>query len=292
MKPCAFEYYNPQSVEEVFKLLDKLGDDAKILAGGQSLLPMMNFRLARPEVLIDINQIEKLDFIKEEKEYICIGSLTRERAIEDSELIKTKIPILSEAVKYIAFPPIRNKGTIGGSIAHADPSAELCLMMIILEAQIKIESSQNTRWVDAEDFFLTYLTTVIEPHEMITEIRIPIPAAETIHSFQSFSWRHGDFAIVSVAVMLTLSDDGICESAKIALGSVNPTPFRVTEAEEMLIGKKLNEKRIEAVAEEAAGASDPESDLHSSADYKREMVKIFTKKGLMQVLKRFKEKTE
>lgn len=292
MKPAPFEYFNPMNKEDVFKLLDQLGDDAKLLAGGQSLMPMINFRLARPEVLIDINKIDELDFIKEENDYICMGALTRERAIEDSELIKSKIPILSEAVKYIAFQPIRNKGTLGGSIAHADPSAELCLMMIALEAQIKIESSQDARWVDAEDFFLTYLTTVIEPHELITEIRIPIPPAGTIHSFQSFSRRHGDFAIVSVAVMLSFNDDGICERAKIALGSVNPTPIRATQAEDMLIGKKLDEKLIEAVADEAAEASDPDPDLHSSADYKKEMARNFTKEGLMQVLQRFKEKAE
>jgi carbon-monoxide dehydrogenase medium subunit/2-furoyl-CoA dehydrogenase FAD binding subunit len=289
MKPAPFEYFDPMKKEEVFKLLDKLGDDAKLLAGGQSLLPMINFRLARPEFLIDINKLDELDFITEESGYISLGALTRESAIEDSELIKSKIPILSEAVKYIAFLPIRNKGTLGGSIAHADPSAELCLIMIALQAQIKIESSKDTRWVDAEDFFLTYLTTVLEPHELITEIRIPIPPAGTIHSFQSFSRRHGDFAIVSVAVMLEINDDGICESAKIALGSVNPTPFRATQAEDMLIGKKVDKKLIEAVANEAAEASDPDPDLHSSADYKREMTRNFTKKGLVQVLNRFEE---
>ncbi len=289
MKPAPFEYFDPMKKEEVFKLLDKLGDDAKLLAGGQSLLPMINFRLARPEFLIDINKLDELDFITEESGYISLGALTRESAIEDSELIKSKIPILSEAVKYIAFLPIRNKGTLGGSIAHADPSAELCLIMIALQAQIKIESSKDTRWVDAEDFFLTYLTTVLEPHELITEIRIPIPPAGTIHSFQSFSRRHGDFAIVSVAVMLEINDGGICESAKIALGSVNPTPFRATQAEDMLIGKKVDKKLIEAVANEAAEASDPDPDLHSSADYKREMTRNFTKKGLVQVLNRFEE---
>ncbi len=289
MKPAPFEYFDPMKKEEVFKLLDKLGDDAKLLAGGQSLLPMINFRLARPEFLIDINKLDELKFITEENGYICMGALTRERSIEDSELIESKIPILSEAVKYIGFLPIRNKGTLGGSIAHADPSAELCLIMIALEAQIKIESSKDARWVDAEDFFLTYLTTVMEPHELITEIRIPIPPAGTIHSFQSFSRRHGDFAIVSVAAMLEINDDGICESAKVALGSVNPTPFRATQAEDMLIGKKVDKKLIEAVANEAAEASDPDSDLHSSADYKREMARNFAKKGLMQVLKHFEE---
>lgn len=289
MKPAPFEYFDPTNKEEVFKLLDKLGDDAKLLAGGQSLLPMINFRLARPEFLIDINKLDELEFITEKNGYICMGALTRERSIEDSELIKSKVPIFSEAVKYIGFVPIRNKGTLGGSIAHADPSAELCLMMIALEAQIKIESSKDARWVDAEDFFLAYLTTVTEPHELITEIRIPIPPAGTIHSFQSFSRRHGDFAIVSVAVMLEINDDGICESAKIALGSVNPTPCRATEAEDMLIAKKVDAKLIEAVANKAAEASDPDPDLHSSADYKREMARNFTKKGLLQVLKRFEE---
>ena len=289
MKPCAFEYLSPQSVKETTDMLDRYGDEAKIIAGGQSLIPMMNFRLARPEILIDINGIKELDYIKTEGDELLIGALTRESFIEDSELIKSKIPILSEAVKYIAFLPIRNKGTLGGSIAHADPSAELCLMMIALNAQIKIESSKDMRWIDAEDFFLTYLTTVIEPDELITEIKIPIPPAGTIHSFQSFSRRHGDFAIVSAAIMLEINDDGICKSAKIALGSVNPTPFRATEAEDMLVGKKVDAKLIEAVANEAAAATDPDSDLHSSADYKREMAVNFTKKGLLQVLKHFEE---
>ncbi len=155
MKPCAFEYLSPQSVKETTDMLDRYGDEAKIIAGGQSLIPMMNFRLARPEILIDINGIKELDYIKTEGDELLIGALTRESFIEDSELIKSKIPILSEAVKYIAFLPIRNKGTLGGSIAHADPSAELCLMMIALNAQIKIESSKDMRWIDAEEFLLT-----------------------------------------------------------------------------------------------------------------------------------------
>lgn len=289
MKPAPFEYYDPVSKEEVFKLLDKFDDDAKLLAGGQSLIPMMNFRLAKPKVLIDINKLNELDFIREENGCICIGALTRECSIEKSELIKSKIPILSEAVKYIAHLPIRNKGTLGGSIAHADPSAELCLMMIALDAQIKIESSQDARWVNAEEFFMTYLTTVVQPHELITEIKIPIPPVKTIHSFQTLSRRAGDFAIVSAAVMIEFDKDGKCKNAKIALGSVSPTPFRATEAENMLIGKKLDEKLITSVAETAAEGSDPDTDLQSSEDYKREMANIFTKKGLMQVFERFQE---
>ncbi|MDP6180080.1 MAG: FAD binding domain-containing protein, partial [Desulfatiglandales bacterium] len=213
----------------------------------------------------------------------------RESSVEKSELIKLKIPILSEAVKYIAFLPVRNKGTIGGSLAHADPSAELCLMMHALEAQIKVESSQDSRWVNAEDFFLTYLTTVLQPNEMITEIKIPIPPPRTVHSFQSFSRRRGDFAIVSVAVMLVIYYDGICEKAKIALGSVNPTPFRATDAEDMLNGKKIDEKRIEEAANGAAEAGDPDPDIHASAEYKREMARVFTKRGLIEALERYEE---
>lgn len=289
MKPALFEYFDPIKKGEVLKLLDELGDDAKILAGGQSLVPMMNFRLARPQYLIDINKLSELDFIREEDGCICIGALTRESAIENSKLIKAKIPLLSEAIKYIGFLPIRNKGTLGGSIAHADPSAELCLMVTALGARIKIESSKDSRWADAEDFFLTYLTTVLQQNEMITEIRIPIPPAGTLHSFQSFSRRHGDFAIVSVAIMLEINNSGICETAKIALGSVNPIPYRATEAEEMLINQKIDRKLIDLVADEAAKVSDPDSDIHSSAEYKREMAGNFTRKGLIHVLNRFEE---
>jgi carbon-monoxide dehydrogenase medium subunit/2-furoyl-CoA dehydrogenase FAD binding subunit len=290
MKPVPFEYFDPTTKDEVFKLLDELGDDAKLLAGGQSLLPMMNYRLARPKYLIDINKISALDHIKEENGHICIGALTRERSIEESELIQSKIPILAEAASRIGFLPIRNKGTIGGSIAHADPSAELCLMMQTLAAQIKVESSEDSRWIDAEDFFLTYLTTALQPNEMITEIKIPIPPAGTVRSFQSFSWRQGDFAIVSVAIMLAMNKDGICEEATIGLGGVNPTPFRATDAEEILKGKRIDEALMDEAAHKASEAADPDYDIHSSAEYKREMARVFTKKGLIEALERYEEK--
>jgi carbon-monoxide dehydrogenase medium subunit/2-furoyl-CoA dehydrogenase FAD binding subunit len=290
MKPVPFEYFDPATKDEAFKLLDDLGDDAKLLAGGQSLLPMMNYRLARPKYLIDINKVHAMDHIREDNGHIYIGALTRERSIEESELIKSKIPILAEAASRIGFLPIRNKGTIGGSIAHADPSAELCLMMQTLEAQIKVESSEDSRWIDAEDFFLTYLTTALQPNEMITEIKIPIPPAGTVRSFQSFSWRQGDFAIVSVAIMLAMNKDGICEEATIGLGGVNPTPFRATDAEEILKGKRIDEALMDEAAHKASEAADPDYDIHSSAEYKREMARVFTKKGLIEALERYEEK--
>ncbi len=275
MKPVPFEYFDPTTKEEVFKLLDELGDDAKLLAGGQSLLPMMNYRLARPKYLIDINKIHAMDYIREENGQIYIGALTRETSIEESELIKSKLPILAEAASHIGFLPIRNKGTIGGSIAHADPSAELCLMMIFLEAQIKVQSSQISAWFDAEDFFLTYLTTALQPNEMITEIKIPVPPAGTVRSFQSFSWRQGDFAIVSVAIMLAMNKDGICREAKIGLGGVNPTPFRAIDAEEILKGKRIDEKLMDTAANKASEAADPDYDIHSSVEYKKGYGKSF-----------------
>ena len=290
MKPAPFEYFDTTTKEEVFKLLDELGDDAKLLAGGQSLLPMMNYRLARPKYLIDINKIHAMDYIREDNGQIYIGALTRETSIEESELIKSKIPILAEAASRIGFLPIRNKGTIGGSIAHADPSAELCLIMQTLEAQIKVESSEDSRWIDAEDFFLTYLTTALQPNEMITEIKIPVPPAGTVRSFQSFSWRQGDFAIVSVAIMLAMKKDGICQEAKIGLGGVNPTPFRAIDAEEILKGKRIDEKLMDTAANKASEAADPDYDIHYSAEYKRDMAKVFTKKGLIEALERYEEK--
>lgn len=289
MKPAPFEYLDPRTKEEVFQLLDELGEDAKLLAGGQSLLPIMNFRLARPSHLIDINRIPGLDYIREENGHMAIGAMTRERAIEISGVIKEKIPILSEAARHIAFLPIRNKGTIGGSIAHADPSAELCLMIKLLGAQIRVESSQGSRWMDADDFFQTYLTTVLEPNEMITEIQIPIPPKETVYSFNTFSRRHGDFAIVSVAILLQMGRDGLCEKAKIALGSVNPTPIRAHGAEDLLVGRKMSGKLMDEVSILTEEACDPDSDIHASAENKREMVRVFTGRGLREAFKRYEE---
>jgi CO/xanthine dehydrogenase FAD-binding subunit len=293
MKPARFEYYDPATKEEVFGLLEEFGDDAKLLAGGQSLLPMMNFRVARPKCLIDINRIANLAFIREENDHIVMGSLTRERWIEESDEIRRRLPILAEATSYIGHIPIRNKGTIGGSIAHADPSAEYPLMMKLLEGQAKLESSNGSRWIDSDDFFVDYLTTDLRTNEMITEVKFPIPSSRSGFSFQELNRRHGDFAIVAVGVVLSAGVDGVCDVVRIGLGGVGPVPFRALRAESMLVGERLDRMDatlIQMAATNCSEDADPTSDIHASAEYRREMSKVIAHRALVQAVGRCKEK--
>lgn len=288
MKPSAFEYFAPSTVQEAVALLEKYEDEAKILAGGQSLVPIMNFRLGRPEVIIDINGIKDMDYITEEGEELLIGALTRERDLELSPLVQEKCPILAEAVSFIGHVPIRNRGTLGGSLVHADPSSELPTVICCLEGEMKVVGPSGERTLEPEEFFLTYLTTSLEPSEMLVEIRIPTLPKNTGWSFVELSRRCGDFAIVSVATLLFMGDGGICNEARIALGGVAGTPIRATEAEELLAGQKITDALIEEVGQEAAEATETESDYHASDEYREEMAKVFVRKGLREAWKRVK----
>lgn len=288
MKPSAFEYFAPSTVQEAVALLEKYEDEAKILAGGQSLVPIMNFRLGRPEVIIDINGIKDMDYITEEGEELLIGALTRERDLELSPLVQEKCPILAEAVSFIGHVPIRNRGTLGGSLVHADPSSELPTVICCLEGEMKVVGPIGERTLEPEEFFLTYLTTSLEPSEMLVEIRIPTLPKNTGWSFVELSRRCGDFAIVSVATLLFMGDGGICNEARIALGGVAGTPIRATEAEELLAGQKITDALIEEVGQEAAEATETESDYHASDEYRKEMAKVFVRKGLREAWKRVK----
>ena len=288
MKPSAFEYFAPSTVQEAVALLEKYEDEAKILAGGQSLVPIMNFRLGRPEVIIDINGIKDLDYIMEEGDELRIGALTRERDLELSSLVQEKCPILAEAVSFIGHVPIRNRGTLGGSLVHADPSSELPTVICCLGGEMKVVGPSGERTLEAEEFFLTYLTTSLEPSEMLVEIRIPTLPNNTGWSFVELSRRCGDFAIVSVATLLFMGDGGICNEARIALGGVAGTPIRANEAEELLAGQKITDALIEEVGQEAAEATETESDYHASDEYRREMAKVFVRKGLLEAWKRIK----
>ncbi len=288
MKPSAFEYFAPSKVQEVVALLEKYEDEAKILAGGQSLVPIMNFRLGRPEVIIDINGIKDLDYIVEEGDELRIGALTRERDLELSSLVQEKCPILAEAVSFIGHVPIRNRGTLGGSLVHADPSSELPTVICCLEGEMKVVGPSGERTLEPEEFFLTYLTTSLEASEMLVEIRIPTLPNNTGWSFVELSRRCGDFAIVSVATLLFIGEGGICNEARIALGGVAGTPIRATEAEELLAGQKITDALIEEVGQEAAEATETESDYHASDEYRKEMAKVFVRKGLREAWKRVK----
>ena len=282
MKPCAFEYYTPQSVEEAIELLDRYGDDAKIIAGGQSLVPMMNFRLARPEILIDINAIQELEYIKSDGDELAMGALTRERDIEQSPLIIEKWPLLSKAISFIGHSAIRNRGTLGGSLVHADPSAEIPTSLCALNGRVKVVGPSGERTLEPEEFFLTYLTTSLEPTDLLVEIRIPALPQKMGWSFRELSRRSGDFAIVAVAILLFTEKTGVCREARISMGGVAPTPVRAQEAETLLSGQKITEKLIAEAAQQAAEETDTEPDYHASAEYRMDMARVFVKRGLQE----------
>jgi CO/xanthine dehydrogenase FAD-binding subunit len=290
MKPTAFEYFTPSTVEEALQLLKREGDGAKILAGGQSLVAMMIFRAARPTALIDVNKIKELDYIREEGNDIVIGALTRERTIEVSPLIKEKCPILAKAITHIGHLPIRFRGTVGGSLVHADPTAEIPVASVALGAKMKIAGLSGERVVDAGEFFLTYLTSVLEECEMLVEVRIPTFSQKTTAwSYVDISRRHGDFAIVAVASILAMDKGGVCREARIALGGVAPTPIRVKDAEAVLTGEKLTDKLIEEAAIRASESEDvnPDSDYHATAEYRKAMAKVLIQRGLKEAWTNF-----
>lgn len=282
MKPCAFEYFSPQSVAEAIELLERYGDEAKILAGGQSLVPMMNFRLARPEILVDINGIKELEYIRTENDELVIGALTRERDIEKSPLVVERWPILSKAISYIGHGAIRNRGTIGGSLVHADPSAEIPTALCALNGKVKVLGPSGEKELAPEEFFLTYLTTSLEPSDLLVEVRIPALPQKAGWSFVELSRRSGDFAIVAVGILLFTEKAGVCTEARISMGGVAPTPVRAAEAEAMLAGQKISEKLITQAAQQAAEETDTESDYHASAEYRADMARVFVKKGLQE----------
>jgi 2-furoyl-CoA dehydrogenase FAD binding subunit len=282
MKPSAFEYFNPQSVQEAIDLLNRYGDEAKIIAGGQSLVPMMNFRLARPEILIDINGIKELEYIKTEGNELVIGALTRERDIEQNPLVLEKWPFLSKAISFIGHSAIRNRGTIGGSLVHADPSAEIPTSLCALNGKIKVVGPSDEKILQPEEFFLTYLTTSLEPSDLLVEVRITALPKKTGWSFMELSRRSGDFAIVAVGILLFMEKAGVCKEARISMGGVAPTPIRAEEAEALLGGQKITDKLIAAAAQEAAEATDTEPDYHASAEYRMDMARVFVQRGLQE----------
>lgn len=288
MKPTAFEYFDPNTAAEAIDLLERYGDEAKIIAGGQSLVPMMNFRLARPKVLIDINRIKELDYVKEEGDKLLIGALTRERDIASSPLVQERCPILAKAVSFIGHSQTRTRGTIGGSLVHADPSGEIPTTTCGLDAEMRVLGPSGERTLDPEEFFLTYLTTSLEPSEILVEVRIPVLPQKSGWSFVELSRRAGDFAIVAVASVLFLEDGGLCREARIAIGGVAPTPIRAREAEALLAGQVITDSLIDKAGKEAAEATDPDSDYHASSEYRRDMARVFVRRGLKEAWNRGK----
>jgi CO/xanthine dehydrogenase FAD-binding subunit len=284
VKPAPFEYVRPDSRDEALEVLRQRGDDAKILAGGQSLVPMMNFRLARPAVLVDLNGLSNLMYVRVEDHGLAVGAMTRQRTIEKSALVRDLAPLLAEATPWIGHLPIRTRGTIGGSLVHADPAAEYPVVMVALGAELTLARTGGTRRVAAADFFDTYLSTTIAPDEILTEIRVPSVAPRAGVAFMEISRRHGDFAIVAAAAVVNLDGTGRIASARVALGGVGPRPVRGDAAERMLAGQRPTAALVAEASTSVMAATDPPEDIHASAEYRREMSAVFTRRALTAAL--------
>lgn len=284
MKPAAFEYRRATAVEDAVDQLTELGDEAKLLAGGQSLVPMMNFRLVRPSALVDVAGIPDLQYLEpHDGRGLKIGALTPHRWVEemeDPELLEG-FSILKRAARWVGHYPIRTLGTFGGSIAHGDPSAEWCMLAALLDAEIVTFGPEGERVVPASDFFHGFFMTALEPDEMIVEVRFPQPAPNA--ALQEFARRAGDYAIVAAAVTLDM-DEGKCRSARVVLGGVADVPLRVTEAERVLEGAEAGREAFEQAGREAAQAVDPPSDVQGTAEYRRDLSAVMVRRALEEAV--------
>lgn len=269
MKPAPFEYHAPTTVDEATSLLARYGDDAKLLAGGQSLVPLLALRLAQPSVLIDLNGVRELDYIRNDVGTVSIGSMTRHRSLERSEMLRTRCPLIPAAVAWIGHQQIRNRGTIGGSLAHADPAAELPAVASVLDAAFTVTSANGTRrMVPVSDFFLDTLTTALGPDELLTEVTFPALPQDSSWAFTEVARRHGDFALVGVAATIAVDGSGICTDAHIALFGVGATPIRPRSAEQALLHQQIGEVSIALASAQVAHDIDPGDDIHASAAYR------------------------
>ena len=288
MKPAPFEYYAPTTVEEVLDLLAEHGYDAKVLAGGQSLIPTMNFRLAQPSILIDLNKISDLFFIRpDENGGLHVGAMTRHAQVESDPLVAERVPLVAETMPKIGTTQIRNRGTFGGSIAHADPSAELPAVSLALEGRFRLRSQKGDRWVSAKEFFVGIFTTLLEPDELLVEVALPTIQPNTGWALEEVARRPHDFALVGVAAVVTLDDRDICQGARIVFLSVGDGPVEARQASDVLAGQALTSETIRAAAETAASADiDPGSDIHASADFRRHLAGVLARRALERAYER------
>ena len=288
MKPAPFNLFRPKSVDEALALLRSHGDEAKVLAGGQSLVPLMNFRLAQPQNIIDLNLVEGLDQIKFDDQTLSLGAMVRQRDVERSASIVERLPILREAIEQVGHPAIRNRGTVGGSLAHADPSAELPLLAVALDATFRLRSAQASRSVAAKDFYHGYLLTDIAPDELLVATDFHMPPADCGWCCTEIARRHGDFAIVAVAVLLDCRQDRTIDFARVAVGGAGPAPLRVAAAEEALVGERLGGEVFRRAGEIAAQAVEPPADIHASSGYRRHLTGVLVRRALATAESRIK----
>jgi carbon-monoxide dehydrogenase medium subunit len=284
MKPGRFAYHAPRELDEALALLKEYGDEAKVLAGGQSLMPMLNFRLARIEHLIDVNRLGGgLDEPRVEAETITFPALVRQRHVERSPELARALPLLAGALRQVAHPQIRNRGTVCGSLAHADPAAELPSVMTALDARFTLASADGVRTLGAADFFLFHLTTALEPEELLLEVTVDRPPPGTYSAFREFATRHGDFALAGVAVTCGLDEAGVVTGCRVAAAGIAPTPQRLTVVESLATGNRLDDALLAEVEAAAHAEIDPTSDIHASAAYRRRLTGVLVKRALADV---------
>jgi carbon-monoxide dehydrogenase medium subunit len=282
MKPAQFDYVSPSTVEAAIEALVASNGEGKVLAGGQSLLPLLNFRMVRPTVLVDLNRIEGLSYIEDRGDRIAVGALTRQRELEHSPLIASKLPVISAAMRYVAHLAIRNRGTIGGSLSHADPAAELPMLATFYEARIAIQGPSGRRTIAPGEFFVDALTNCLEPEEIVVEIEFPILKQDG-WAFEEVARRFGDFALASIAVSVRRAVSGL-EAARVAVMGVADTPLRLREAEDELVAMELDDRTADRFAEIVASQVSPNDDLHASAEYRRHLLAQLASRALQTAL--------
>jgi carbon-monoxide dehydrogenase medium subunit len=286
MIPATFEYHRPSTLQDAVALLGRLGEDAKVLAGGQSLIPLMKLRLASPRHVVDLNRIGGLDGIAERDGALVIGALVRESELETSDVVRRRFPILADACRVIADPIVRNLATVGGNLAHGDPANDHPAVMLALEAEVVALGPKGTRKMPVAGFFTGPLETALAPGEILTEIRIPLPPPRSGGAYLKLERKVGDFATAAVGVQLTLGDNGACARVGIGLTNVGPTPIKATRAEGLLRGQRPDDATIREAARAAAAESDPAEDLRGSVEYKRDLVRVLTTRAIRRALER------
>lgn len=286
MKPPPFEYVAAGSLEEALSALAEYGDEAKLLAGGQSLVPLLAFRLARPSVLVDLNGIAGLDGVEFSGDTLLLGSMARQRAIEGLPGLRERCPMIVEAVELIGHVAIRNRGTVGGSLAHADPAAEWPALALVLEAQLELAGPRGPRTVSAADFFVSYFTTALEADEVLTGIRLPVPNGRTGSAFLELSRRHGDFALAGVAALVTLGEDDTAADVRLGLIGVGSAPVRAETAEAALRGRVPDAEALAEASSAVAGEIEPTGDIHASEEYRRHLAVVLTHRALATAVAR------
>jgi carbon-monoxide dehydrogenase medium subunit len=282
MKPAKFDYVSPATLDAAIEALVASNGEGKLLAGGQSLLPLLNFRMARPSVLVDLNGIQGLSYIEERGNSIAIGAMTRHRDLEHSPLVAARLPVMSAAMRHVAHLAIRNRGTIGGSLSHADPAAELPMLSVFHDAAITVQGPNGRRAIAAEEFFVDALTNCLEPEEIVVEVEFPVLDHHG-WAFEEVARRFGDFALASIAISVRRGNSGI-EDARIAVMGVADTPLRLKQAEDELVALDLDDETPDRFSAIVVSKVSPNDDLHASADYRRHLLGELSKRALRTAL--------